>query len=287
MGAPPTTTTATAASLPRTSSRTTKIRSVAHRFAGAAARSLDDIVAVGVRFDDDDPSFGESLAVRLRPGRMETVAAISGPVKSVALFHKDVVVVDARGALKKVSGESLLDGVKDVYDDGQRLLALQGDDVVDVASRATIARVKDAVSLKGGLVRGATGVYDLAGKLLVAGAVDAVARALLPGGGSDVAVARGKMLTLNNKQLALPFVVQSLCKAAGRWFASSKQGGLVVVDEGVVRPLRPSLRAHQLVAVGNGLLIVSDLFIATSDDGLDFVSRDLASYVRLAEKQAA
>ena len=41
------------------------------------------------------------------------------------------------------------------------------------------------------------------------------------------------------------------------------------------------------MSVGNGLLIVSDLFIATSDDGLDFVSRDLASYVRLAEKQAA
>lgn len=264
---------------------------MAHRFAGAAARSLDDIVAVGVRFDDDDPSFGESLAVRLRPGRIEPIAPISGPVKTVALLQRDVVVVDHRGVLKKVTGEALLEGVKDLHDDGQRLLALQGDDVVDVASRATVARVKDAVSLKGGLVRAAHGVFDLDGVRVVDGAVDAVSRAVLSGGGVDVAVARGKVLTVNNKQLPLPFVVQSLCKAAGRWFASSKQGGLVVVDlsegAGVVRPLRPSLRAHQLTAVGDGLLVVSDLFVATSDDGVDFVSRDLAPYVRLAEKQAA
>ena len=279
------TTTPTAVTLPKTTTNRSKIRSVAHRYAGAAARSLDDIVAVGVRFDDDDPSFGESLAVRLRPGRVEAIAPVSGPVRAVAYAGRDVVVVDHKGVLKKLSGEVLPEGVRDVHDTadgGGRLVALVGDDVVDVASRATVARVKDAVSVRGGLVRAAHGVFDLHGHKVVEGAVDAVCAAA-----DGLAVARGKTLSLNNRSLPLPFAVQTVCKAAGRWFCGSNQGGLAVVDDNAVRPLRPSLRAHQLTPVGHGLLVVSDLFVATSDDGLDFVSRDLAPYVRLAEKQAS
>ena len=51
-----------------------------------------------------------------------------------------------------------------------------------------------------------------------------------------------------------------------------------------MRTLRPSLRAHQLLVADDGLVIVSDLFVATSTDGLDFFSRDLSAFVRLAAR---
>ena len=49
-------------------------------------------------------------------------------------------------------------------------------------------------------------------------------------------------------------------------------------------PFRPSLRAHTLAVRGGVLAVASDLFVATSDDGLDFSTRDLTSFVRLAEQ---
>jgi hypothetical protein len=60
---------------------------------------------------------------------------------------------------------------------------------------------------------------------------------------------------------------------------------LFYVEDGVVMPKKPSLRAHSLVARHGTLVAASDLFIATSDDGLDFLTRDLAPFVRLAENR--
>ncbi len=289
-------------------SRDTHSRAVAHRFAGACARSLDDVIAIGVRFDDDDAGYGETLVVRLRPGRMEALGSIRGPSQAVALLGGDPVVLDAGGALRNLAGDALLGGVADIHGDVQhasgaaqpRLLALCGDDIVDVENRVTVARVAGALSVRGGVVRTADGVVDLDGNVRVVGAVDAAA----VDAAGTLAFARGKTLTVGATSMALPFAAHVLCHVAlpaadrgapgarGRWFVGGRSGGLAVVEEDVVCVLRPSLRAHTLAAVpglpghAGGLLVVSDLFVATSDDGVDFISRDLASYVRLAEKHA-
>jgi hypothetical protein len=71
---------------------------------------------------------------------------------------------------------------------------------------------------------------------------------------------------------------------AGQAFIGSRTGGLLVVGDGAVRALRPSLRARALHVSCGQLVVVSDLLLGVTDDGADFVSRDLAGYVRLADK---
>lgn len=281
MGAP----TSQASSLPRATRG--KIRSVAHRFAGACAHDLSDVFALGVRYDDDDPTSGESLVVRLRPGRIDAIVVVGGPGRAIGFVgHRtpgeSLCVLDDRGALRTTRGDVILDGVADIHDDGQRLLALQGDNIVDVATKATVARIAGAVSLRGGVVRTTRGVCDLDGNVLVGGVVDCAASS-----DGSLAWVRGRTLTIDGTAMPLASNTHALARMKGRWFVGSHQGGLSVVDAGAVVPLRPSLRAHQLKNVGGGLLIVSDLFVATSEDGVDFMSRDLAAFVRLADKLAA
>ena len=64
----------------------------------------------------------------------------------------------------------------------------------------------------------------------------------------------------------------------------SPSAGLFTLDDDDHRVSlwRPSLRAHQVLRLHDGIVAVSDLIVATSDDGADIVSRDLTGFMRLA-----
>ncbi|MDP2341346.1 MAG: hypothetical protein Q8O67_10330 [Deltaproteobacteria bacterium] len=263
----------------------TALRSVAHRFAGACARSLADVTVLGVRYDDDDHKVGDTLVVRVRPGRLDPLASIGGPARAIACHPTEdvVVVVDDRGVLRSLDGTSLLTGVLDLCEDrvGHRLLALQEDGaVVDVVTGQQLVQVAGARSIRGGVVIAAEAVVGFDGSRLHEGAVDVATAS-----GARFAWSKGKNLVVDGRSFVLTQPAHALCFAFGECFVGSQVNGLSVVDEAGLRSLRPSLRAHGLNVVDGGLLVVADLMLATSDDGVDFVSRDLAAYVRLAEKQ--
>lgn len=255
------------------------MRSVAHRFGAACAVDVNDVYVAGVRYDDDDPLVGDSLLARLRPGRLEAVARFDGIVRAVAKAQRGVVVL-VGDTLKDTAGAVVKSGVADLTTTAGGALALCGDDVVDVDTGGTVCRAKDAIGLRGGVVRTAHGVVALDGSVVVEGAVDAAAVV-----DDRVAFARGKELVVGAARYPMPWPVQTIAAACGKVFVGSKLGGLGVVDvdEARVVPLRPSLRAHQLLPVAGGLVVVSDLLLATTDDGQDFISRDLTPMVRLVE----
>ncbi len=250
-------------------------------------------MVLGVRFDDEDPSIGDTLALRLRPGRLDAVAALAGPARAIACCGDDVVFIDARGDLRTLEGGRVLEDVIDLFEDGEgaslsgsppesRLLALQGSgEVVDVVTGAAVLRVRGARSIRGGAVVTSDALYTLDGVKAHNGPVDVAASS-----GHRLAWAKGRNLVVDGRPFVLRQPAHALCFAFGDCFVSSNISGLSVVDEHGLRALRPSLRAHTLTVLNDGLLVVSDLMVATSEDGVDFISRDLASYVRLAEKES-
>jgi hypothetical protein len=117
----------------------------------------------------------------------------------------------------------------------------------------------------------------------------------LPAGGQAVAVARGRVAVgdprgllvgdpRGTRRLAVAHGVHSLAFLGDALFVGSRAGGLFVLDGDALRSVRPSLRARTLQATRGGLIVASDLFVATSADGVDFATRDLASIVRLLER---
>jgi hypothetical protein len=271
------------------------LRSVAHRFAGACARTLADVMVLGVRYDDDDHKVGDTLVVRVRPGKLEPVTSISGPARAIARHGDGVVVVDDRGLLRTLEGDPLREHVLDLCEDREhsssggnraRLLALHEDGaVVDVATGSEIVKVAGARSIRGGCVVAAESVIGFDGLRLHEGVVDVAARAPDPVTAGRFAWSKGKNVVVDGRPFLLAHPAHALCFAFGSCFVGSQVNGLSVVDDAGLRSLRPSLRAHALSLVDDGLLVVADLMLGTSDDGVDFVSRDLAAYVRLAEKQ--
>ena len=257
------------------------LRSVAHRFAGACGRGVSDIHVLGVRYDDDDHKIGDTLVVRMRPGRLEAVTAMSGPARCIACLGKEVVVVDDGGALRTLDGRVLLEGVVDLCDQRTRLLALtEGGAVVDVVTGQELVRVPGARCISGGVVVAAESVTGLDGRRLHEGVVDVATAAA-----GRLAWSKGRSLVVDGRPFMLSHPAHALCFAFGACFVGSTVSGLSVVDEAGLRGLRPSLRAHGLAHADDGLIVIADLMLATSDDGADFISRDLAAYVRLAEKQ--
>jgi len=118
----------------------------------------------------------------------------------------------------------------------------------------------------------------------IEGAIDVVAA-----DGGELGIVAGRTLVLGQRatgevrRLRLEHDVTCLARLAQRWFLGSKAGLFTLDDDDDrVRLWRPSLRAHQVLRVADGIVVVTDLFVATSDDGIDIVSRDLSSFVRLA-----
>ena len=279
-----------------------------HRFAGAIVVGVDDVVVLGVRHDDEDHRVGDSLLLRLQPGRVDVVASLPWPAKAIsALVDGRFLVVDGADSLHVVDSHAgpvlLRSGVRALRDGV--VLGHDGD-VARAVCDAGVVVLVPCGHVDGGAV---IGTSTTPGTILIGARngsvvelgeageerwraapadassfkdpVDAVA--LVDG---VVAIAAGCCLQVGPRRYVLKRPASSLAQWQGQWFVGSTAGGLSVVDddEPVVRTLRPSLRAHQLLVADDGLVIVSDLFVATSTDGLDFFSRDLSAFVRLAAR---
>ena len=266
---------------PATKHRT--IKSVAHRFAAGCGHSVADLLLIGVRYDDDNPDDGDTSILRQRPGRLETIATISGLARAIAGGGDDVVVLDHLGVLRSVTGEHVLEGVLDLFEScapTRELLALLNNgDVLNVSTHARRCTVAGGRSLRGGVVVTAEGVFALDGSKLFAGVVDVACAA-----GDRFAWACGRNLVVDGRPFTLRHPAQALCFAFGRCYVGSKINGLSVVDDEGLSCLRPSMRAHSLCMVNDGLLVVSDLMVATLNDGGDFVTRDLTTFIRLTAR---
>jgi hypothetical protein len=270
-------------------------RAFGNRFADAGL--LDgELIAVGVRFDEDDHDVGESMVVRLRPGRCEPIGRVDGVARALVVVDGTPHVLLGDGRLvhiRDTQAKDVAGGVVDVVAHGVGALALFADGVV--------ATVGAPVTQAFGIVPGGRRLASDGTRVVVAtkDAVVDVARAVtvLEHGGDAVTVVDNIVAVVGGNHVVVgdgrsvrtfpaPHALHSIARFAGRTFVGSRAAGLFLLldDDDRVRPLRPSLRARSL-RVGDGrLLVTADLFVACSNDGEDFVSRDLAGFIRLAEK---
>jgi hypothetical protein len=271
-----------------------RVRAHGHRYADAVLFD-DDVIAAGIRYDEDAPDVGETLVVRLRPGRVEPIGGCDGVARAVVLVDGVVHVLLADRRLVRLDDDKatvVRDDIVDAAPHGEGAVAL--DAAGNVALLGASATILGAVA--GGsrvasdgqrvVVASSDGVFDVAGRRLLARGGTAVAVAgdrIAVVDGRDVHVVRGGT-TVN---FGVAHELHSVALVDGRLFVGSRAAGLFVLVDGDdrVRPLRPSLRARALHAFGPRLIVASDLLVATSDDGEEFVARDLAGFVRLAEKR--
>ena len=279
----------------------TRARVSCHRWGAASALRLDDIYAIGVHYDEDDAGQGGSLLVRLRPGRVEGVRPVAGHGRGVVVTPEGIYVVDGAGALhfgQNNQWRTIADGVVAVCGDGpvlaitpDRLLRLEQGRVDVVSTRgplqavaATAGRIAAADSA-GLVIHGPSGNSEEVALPSGQGPVSAIDIAadgeLLVGRGGQLLRGNGHGLHVVGEAKGGPLRAVALFNGIG--FAGSKVLGLFRQDDEGFRCVRPSLRAHGLQRVNGGLLVVSDLLLSSSDDGMDFVGRDLGSYVRLSE----
>jgi hypothetical protein len=271
-------------------------RAHGHRYADAV-KVGGDLVAVGVRYDEDAPDTGESLVVRLRPGRVEPLGHCDGVARALVVAHGAPHVLLADGRLVRLDGDTTVPLRADVID-----IVDVGDDVLVLDAAGTVTTLGAPSTVLGSLPGGTRLASDGA-RVVVAtenGVFDIDGTRVVDRGGNAVAVAGSRVAVVHEKSLVVvdgagrPTVfsvsheLHSVACFAGRVFVGSRAAGLFVLVDGDdrVRPLRPSLRGRTLRVAGGALAVASDLLVATSDDGEDFDARDLAGFVRLAEKMA-
>ena len=286
--------------------------SLTHRYAGATGTSITNLLVVGVRCDDDDPSIGDATLFTMRPGRADAMARIPFPVVSLGSSGDAVLLLDGHGRLWRTDAVDATASVSAVDEAGPDVVQVVGpwvrrrdgtvvrvDDAGAVVAITTGARVIGqaehgvvvAVESRssGGLVavgRDGVGVEQWRITLPVVDD-DVVAVAA---DGDALAVVAGRMLVVGQRatgafrRLPLTADVVSLARLGTRWVLGSPSAGLFSLDDDDDRVSlwRPSLRAHQVLRLHDGIVAVSDLFVATSDDGIDLVSRDLTGFMRLA-----
>lgn len=280
--------------------------------------------ALGIRFDEEDDAAIESFVVRLTAGKTEIVDQLPGRASALAATQGKVFVLDDRGHVVVGGRRHKLAGPRALtwFDGGVALAAadrvwLFGPDGADVREGPPVKAKKLASSSYGvvaALDDGGLTMFEtaeLAASASASGSAGTAKGAPLSLGNvgnltalamddeGRVAAASGKSVLYGSRALGhltqiatAPFEIHAVAIHAGRILLSSRAHGLFNVElqddmtnpKGLVMPLRPSLRAHAL-AVRDGMLVVaSDLFVATSD-GVDFLTRDLAPFVRQAEQR--
>jgi len=280
-------------------------RSVGHRFACACAFKDDvsDLVVVGVRYDEDAPERGDSLVARLRAGRLEPLARADGIAHAIVVAHgtPHVLFQDGRLASLRTDGEAAVvdvvaRGVLDIAAHGSGAVSLDdaGGVRAVVHSEGTTADAAVPIAtVPGGLRLASDGTRVVVATATAVVSLDGVPP--LSAGGQAVAVAGGRVAVgdprgllvgdaRGTRRLAVAHGVHSLAFLGDALFVGSRARGLFVLDGDALRSVRPSLRARTLQTSGGGLVVASDLFVATSEDGVDFATRDLASIVRLLER---
>lgn len=282
---------------PRPSTAALRPSTLAHRWGGVVGDGIGALCAVGVRCDEADREKGQSLVVDVRPGRLSPRVPLPFTVRSVGGTATDPLFVDeADRALWGLEGGApvkRLDGV--VAIDGP--LVLDRDGVVHRAEGHTLRPIaRGARGVADGVIVGddtLTLLHD-DGRLgdtlpfVAPGVVRAVHRR-----GPQVGVYVDQTLhTLDldsgaRRAFLGPAEAHCLARGTDRWFIGCTVGGLLTLDDGDdrIRVFRPSLRAHQIARVQDGFVAVSDLTIAVSDDGHEWLGRDLAGLVRLFEHQ--
>jgi hypothetical protein len=202
---------------------------------------------------------------------------------------------DADGAavdLQSTGAVAVPDGVVDVAAYGAGALMLAADGVVLPIGGDALGQVAGGQRLASDgarvVVATADAVVDLDGSV-----------ALAVGGGNAVAIAGPRVAIANAsgvhlvrsgaavQALGVAHGAHSVAFFGGSLYVGSRAGGLFVVDapdNATLRSLRPSLRARTLQAGGRGLVVAADLFVAASEDGADFVTRDLGSLLRSFDK---
>jgi hypothetical protein len=290
--------------------------SLTHRYAGATGTSITKLLVVGVRCDDDDPSIGDATLFTMRPGRADAVARIPFPVVSLGSSGDAVLLLDGHGRLWRTDSAAVDATAKAVS-----VVDEAGPDVVQVVGPwvrrrdGTVVRVDDAGAVvaittgarvigqadhgvvvavealsSGGLVAvGRDGVGVEQWRITLPVVDDDVVAVAVDGGAVGLVAGRtlmvGPQATGEFRRLPLVADVVSLARLGTRWVLGSPSAGLFTLDDDDDRVTlwRPSLRAHQVLRLHDGIVAVSDLFVATSDDGIDLVSRDLTGFMRLAE----
>jgi len=269
---------------------------VAHRYGGVVGAVGGSLVAVGVRCDDEDHRIGESTLVRLSPGKVEAIARLPFSVFAAGGDVERPLLLDHEGRLRDKGGSVVIDDVRAII--GHAVLRNPGalHDARDgrhIASGVFAVGQDDdgyVAAVDSGLVF-FTASFKERGRLALAplGAVVAVC-----GGGPFIGLLVERTLVIVDRptghvtRAALPSEGRCIARAPRRFLIGGRAGLCARDDDDDrVRPFRPSLRAHQVTWTGPGdarsrLVVVADLFIATSEDGEDLATRDLSGYVRIA-----
>lgn len=294
----------------QTSRTAIRAGSVTHRYAGATGSSINSLHVIGVRCDDEDHAVGDAAVLAMGPGRASLLARLPFTVVAVGHSARAVLGLDTHGQLWRIVNDRVdaidgADGVVQVVgafvrrtdgtvwrvaDDGVMHQVAQHVRAMGQADNEGIVgiQVDDADGASGGLVavcRDRSGAEHARMALPpIDGTIDVVAA-----DGGELGIVAGRTLVLGQRatgevrRVRLDEDITCLARLAQRWFLGSKAGLFILDDDDDrVRLWRPSLRAHQVLRVADGLVVVTDLFVATSDDGIDIVSRDLSSFVRLA-----
>lgn len=277
---------------PRTSHTALRAGAVAHRWAGVTGTDVDVLCAVGVRSDEEDRRVGESIVLDLARGRVTTRTRLPFAVMAVGGTASAPLFLDGHGGLWRLDGDTpqqRLDHVVRVVGG----LALTDDGrVVAVDGAADRVLATGARGLGDGLIVVDDGVLLVDDGVVgrrIAWTPPATVTACHRDGDAIAVYGDQRLFVLDAtrpeplvRSVPGPAVAHCVARAPGRWLLGCSVGGLLALDDDddALRVRRPSLRAHQILRIGSGFAAVSDLLIATSDDGVDWLGRDLTSVVR-------
>lgn len=281
-----------------------RARSIAHRWGPITVidKQGPQLAALAIRFDEEDRDTAETFLLRLGPGRAEAVDGMLGAAVGVAcstqgtLFVLDArAVVHAAGRRHKLAGAAAIaaDGDGIVVAGDQKLWRFDGSgERVEPGAKVRATHLSSsragllAALYDGGVafVHGdevtAVPLTDARGPI-TAIHVDDDGRILAAAGSAVLAGDAGGLRPIASAS----FEIDAVASFGGRQFIGSRLAGLCVVEDGVVHKLRPSVRAHHLETKHGLLVAAAPLCMATSDDGVDFLTRDLAPFVRIADQR--
>jgi hypothetical protein len=268
----------------------------AYAWAGVVGPRLAELQAVGTRSDGESRRLGESVLVELSPGKVTPRLRLPIVVRAVGGTAPAPLLLDEEDRLWRVTSDAqqVAEGIVDVC--GSLALGRDGRVVVVDGGDGEPRLVAERVTAVGdGLIATVDGLWPIEAHVrqplldwTPPAPVTAVARR-----GHEVAVVVGRTCfvlqlggaSLRMRAAQLPVAVTCLARAPGRWLLGSPTSGLYAIDDDDddVCLIRPSLRAHQLHGVDDGVVAVARLYVGSSDDGREWLARDLSAIARVLQ----